>query len=50
MSEKIFYVCSYGGSGSYMLCNALKKYGQIKHLEEVIKHILFTKIVYFQKL
>jgi hypothetical protein len=32
MSEKIFYVCSYGGSGSYMLCNALKKYGQIKHI------------------
>ena len=32
MSEKIFYVCSYGGSGSYMLCNALKKYGKIQHI------------------
>ena len=25
---KIFYVCSYGGSGSIMLQNALKKYGE----------------------
>jgi len=32
MSEKIFYVCSYGGSGSYMLCNALKQYGKIEHI------------------
>jgi len=30
--QKIFYVCSYGGSGSYMLCNALKQYGEIKHI------------------
>ena len=32
MSHKKFYVCSYGGSGSYMLCNALKKYGDVKHI------------------
>ena len=32
MEEKIFYVCSYGGSGSYMLCNALKQYGKIEHI------------------
>ena len=32
MQEKIFYVCSYGGSGSYMLCNALKQYGKIEHI------------------
>lgn len=32
MVNKKFYVCSYGGSGSYMLCNALKKYGDIQHI------------------
>ena len=32
MNEKIFYVCSYGGSGSKMLCNALSKYGIVKHI------------------
>jgi len=32
MEEKIFYICSYGGSGSYMLCDALKQYGKIKHI------------------
>ena len=30
--EKNFYVCSYGGSGSKMLCNALQKYGNTKHI------------------
>jgi hypothetical protein len=29
---KTFYVCSYGGSGSKMLCNALSKYGNIEHI------------------
>ena len=29
---KTFYVCSYGGSGSKMLCNALSKYGNVKHI------------------
>lgn len=32
MENKIFYVCSYGGSGSYMLCNALAQYGQVEHI------------------
>tara|TARA_Y100000992_G_scaffold301836_1_gene273806 strand:+ start:396 stop:992 length:597 start_codon:yes stop_codon:yes gene_type:complete len=32
MNEKIFYVCSYGGSGSKMLCNSLKKYGKSYHI------------------
>jgi len=32
MKEKIFYICSYGGSGSYMLCNALKQYGKTEHI------------------
>ena len=27
-----FYVCSYGGSGSKMLCNALSKYGNVEHI------------------
>lgn len=30
--KKIFYVCSYGGSGSKMLCEALEKYGETKHI------------------
>ena len=30
--NKIFYICSYGGSGSYMLCRALNKYGRVKHI------------------
>jgi len=30
--KKVFYVCSYGGCGSKMLCNALKKYGIIEHV------------------
>ena len=29
---KVFYVCSYGGSGSKMLCSALSKYGIVKHV------------------
>jgi hypothetical protein len=32
MSHKIFYVCSYGGSGSKLLCSALKPYGKTKHI------------------
>ena len=30
--EKVFYICSYGGCGSTMLTNALKKYGKVKHI------------------
>jgi len=30
--SKIFYVCSYGGSGSTMLCNALLPYGKVFHI------------------
>ncbi len=32
MQKKTFYVCSYGGSGSKMLCAALKQYGNVKHI------------------
>jgi hypothetical protein len=28
----IFYVCSYGGSGSKMLCNSLKRHGKVYHI------------------
>ena len=34
--NKIFYVCSYGGSGSYMLCGALNRYGKTKHIHSRI--------------
>ncbi len=30
--KKHFYVCSYGGSGTNMLCSALCKYGETKHI------------------
>lgn len=30
--NKIFYVCSYGGCGSKMLCNALRKFGKVEHV------------------
>jgi hypothetical protein len=29
---KTFYVCSYGGCGSKMLCSALAKYGNVQHI------------------
>ena len=32
MSNSIYYVCSYGGSGSTMLCNYLKQYGPSYHI------------------
>tara|TARA_B100001287_G_C22681524_1_gene530692 strand:- start:1886 stop:2470 length:585 start_codon:yes stop_codon:yes gene_type:complete len=32
MSSKIFYVCSYGGSGSKVLVEKLKEYGESHHI------------------
>jgi len=32
MENKIFYVCSYGGSGSNMLTKALKQFGNVQHI------------------
>jgi hypothetical protein len=32
MTKKTYYVCSYGGSGSKMLCSALSKYGNVRHI------------------
>lgn len=29
---KTFYVCSYGGCGSTMLCDSLNKYGKTVHI------------------
>lgn len=31
-TSKKFYICSYGGSGSYMLKRALKQYGHVEHI------------------
>jgi len=31
-TSKIFYVCSFGGSGSYMLCNYLENFGKVYHI------------------
>ena len=30
--EKVFYVCSFGGCGSKMLCEYLKQFGTVKHV------------------
>ena len=30
--EMTYYVCSYGGCGSYMLCAYLKKFGNVEHI------------------
>lgn len=30
--RKTFYICSYGGSGSYMLTKALRNYGKVYHI------------------
>ena len=48
--KKHFYVCSCGGSGSYMLTYALKKYGNVYHVHTRVppnelkyaKHDMFT--------
>ena len=32
MTRKIFYVCSFGGSGSKMLCQALENYDLVLHI------------------
>ena len=32
MDKKIFYVCSYGGCGSKMLCKYLSNFGEVKHI------------------
>jgi hypothetical protein len=34
--SKIFFVCSYGGCGSKMLCTALKPFGQVYHVHSRI--------------
>lgn len=31
-SSKVFYICSYGGSGSKMLTKALSAYGHVEHI------------------
>jgi hypothetical protein len=31
-TEKVFYVCSYGGSGSKVLCKYLSQFGTVKHV------------------
>ena len=30
--DKVFYVCSYGGSGSKILCEYLGHFGKVKHV------------------
>jgi len=29
---RTFYVCSYGGCGSTMLCNSLRNFGKVEHV------------------
>lgn len=35
-NDRIFYVCSYGGSGSYMLMRSLQRYGKVHHIHSRI--------------
>ena len=30
--KKTFYICTYGGSGSWLLTHSLKKFGNVKHI------------------
>ena len=30
--KRTFYICSYGGCGSWLLTNALRKFGNVKHI------------------
>ena len=32
LGRKVFYVCSFGGCGSKMLCEYLRKFGTVKHV------------------
>ena len=50
--EKVFYVCSFGGCGSKMLCEYLSQFGTVKHvhsrypptsLMEIDKHEWFSQ-------
>jgi hypothetical protein len=45
---KTFYVCSYGGSGSQMLCHYLGHFGNIYHIHSRVPPIKLTKTGYDQ--
>lgn len=30
--RRVFYICSYGGSGSKMFCNYLRRFGRVRHI------------------
>jgi hypothetical protein len=42
--KRTFYVCSYGGCGSYMLCEYLKNFGNIKHIHSRKPPSILSKI------
>lgn len=43
---KTFYVCSYGGSGSQMLCHYLGHFGNVYHIHSRVPPIKLTKTGY----
>ena len=56
--DKVFYVCSFGGCGSKMLCEYLGQFGTVKHvhsrfppttLMEIDKHEWFSQIPIAEK-
>ena len=42
--RKVFYVCSYGGCGSKMLCHYLSHFGTVKHVHSRLPPIQLTQI------
>ena len=42
--KRTFYVCSYGGCGSYMLCDYLKNFGNVKHIHSRKPPTMLSKI------
>jgi hypothetical protein len=43
-STKVFYVCSFGGCGSKMLCDYLRQFGTVKHVHSRFPPATLTEI------
>jgi hypothetical protein len=43
-SNKVFYVCSFGGCGSKMLCTYLSNFGKVKHVHSRVPPVNLTHI------
>lgn len=43
-TERVYYVCSYGGCGSKMLCEYLANFGKVKHVHSRYPPLYLTQI------